>query len=118
MVIGYTTAKGVNGVPEQQLNLMKAFLQGSVYCWCKNCKGQWFAARDLVGGDNYFWQNTPLMPLFEHFYQENADSDYAITEAGKAVGRLLLGVLIDDRRTFETRDGYTREYRWTGEEDL
>ncbi len=26
--------------------------------------GEWFVARDLLGVANYFWQGTPLMPLY------------------------------------------------------
>ena len=59
MVIGLTTYKSVNGFTDEQLDLMKAFLQGAVYCWYKNRKDEWFAARDLLGGDNYYWQGTP-----------------------------------------------------------
>ena len=54
MVIGLTTYKSVNGFTGWQLNLMRAFLQGAVYCWCRNRKDEWFAARDLLGGDNYY----------------------------------------------------------------
>ena len=35
MVIGIETAKGVNGFSDQQLALMRAYLQGAVYCWCQ-----------------------------------------------------------------------------------
>ena len=59
MVIVLKTYKSVNGFSERQLDLMRAFLQGAVYCWCKNRKNEWFAARDLLGGDNYYWQGTP-----------------------------------------------------------
>lgn len=45
MVIGIDVYKGVNGFSEEQLSLMRAFLQGAVYCWCKNRKDEWFAAR-------------------------------------------------------------------------
>jgi len=119
MIIGITTYKGVNGFTDEQLRLMKAYLQGAVYCWCMNCKDEWFAARNLIGGDNYYWQGTPLMPLYEYYRDGNDDADsvqYAIDEAGKAAGRLLKEVLQKDKRTFETRDGFTKEYRWTGEE--
>lgn len=121
MVIGLITYKNVNGFDERQLMLMKAFLQGAVYCWCKNRKNEWFAARDLLGGDNYYWQGTPLLALFEHYRAGREDQDsiqYAIEEAGKAAGRLLKEVLINDKRTFETQSGYARTYRWTGEEEM
>ncbi len=42
------------------------FLQGAVYCWCKNRKDEWFSLRDLMGGDNYDWQGTPLIVLYEN----------------------------------------------------
>ena len=117
MVIGLTTYKRVNGFTDEQLNLMRAFLQGAVYCWCKNRKDEWFAARDLLGGDNYYWQGTPLMPLYTYYLNGNEDNhDYAVEEAGKAAGRLLKEVLINDKRTFATEEGYTRMYRWTGAE--
>ena len=117
MVIGLKTYRGVNGFSERELNLMRAFLQGAVYCWCKNRKDEWFAARDLLGGDNYYWQGTPLMPLYDYYLKGNEDNhDYAVEEAGKAAGRLLKEVLINDKRTFETEGGYTRRYKWTGAE--
>ena len=118
MVIGLTTYKRVHGFSEEQLRLMRAFLQGAVYCWCKNRKDEWFTARDLLGGDNYFWQGTPLYALYTHYLEGNIENhDYAVEEAGKAAGRLLKEVLINDKRTFATEEGYTRRYRWTGEED-
>ena len=91
--------------------------QGAVYCWCKNRKDEWFAARDLLGGDNYYQQGTPLIQLYDYYLNGNEDNhDYAVVEAGKAAGRLLKEVLINDKRTFATQAGYTRMYRWTGAE--
>ena len=43
--------------------------------------------------------------------------DYAVEEAGKAAGRLLYQLLLDDNREFRTWKEYTRIYLWTGEED-
>ena len=40
------------------------FLQGGVYCWCKNRPTEWFSLRDLMGGENFFWQGTPLIALW------------------------------------------------------
>ena len=120
MIIGISTYKGVNGFTDRQMALMRAYLQGAVYCWCKNCKDEWFAARDLIGGNNYYWQGTPLIDLFEYYLDgrnDDASIRYAVEEAGKAAGRLLKGILIEDKRTFETREGFTREYHWTGDED-
>lgn len=35
--------------------------------------------------------------------KKNSDSDYAHNEAGKAAGRILKQLLLDEKRTFETR---------------
>lgn len=110
--------RAVHGISEQQRCDIMRFLQGSVYCWCKNRKGDPFAARDLLGGDNYYWQATPMMALYEYYLNVNDDNhDYAVEEAGKAAGRLLYQLLLDDKREFRTWKEYTRMYLWTGEED-
>lgn len=110
--------RAVHGISEVQKQCIMHFLQGSVYCWCKNCKGKPFAARDLLGGDNYYWQDTPMMALFKYYRNGNdANNEYAIEEAGKAAGRLLYQLLYDDKREFQTWVEYTRMYCWTGNED-
>ena len=58
------------------------------------------------------------MALYEYYLAgDDANYDYAVTEAGKAAGRLLYQLLYDDKREFETWVEYTRMYKWTGEED-
>lgn len=110
--------RAVHGISEQQQRDIMHFLQGSVYCWCKNRKGEPFAARDLLGGDNYYWQDTPMMALYEYYLNGNNNNhDYAVEEAGKAAGRLLYQLLYYDKREFETWVEYTRMYEWTGGED-
>ena len=110
--------RAVHGINEEQRESIIHFLQGSVYCWCKNRKGEPFAARDLLGGDNYYWQDTPMMALFEYYRDGNdANNEYAVKEAGKAAGRLLYQMLYNDKREFLTWVDYTRMYRWTGNED-
>jgi hypothetical protein len=46
----------VTGITLEQELLMRAFLQGAVYSWVKNRTGEQFAARDLVGGENFEWE--------------------------------------------------------------
>lgn len=112
------TPRAVHGITAQQRSDIMHFLQGSVYCWCKNRKGESFAARDLLGGDNYYWQDTPMITLYEYYRDGNDDNnEYAVKEAGKAAGRLLYQLLYDDKREFETWSGYTRMYRWTEEDN-
>lgn len=58
------TIKGVKGITDQQRDRIKAFLQGAVYCLCNSShKHDWFSVRDFLGGENYYWQDTPLSAL-------------------------------------------------------
>lgn len=117
MIIGDNNYYRVRGFRDIQILEMRAFIQGAVYCWCKNRPDEWFAARDLFGGENYYWEGTPLMPLYDYYLGgDQSNHDYAIAEAGKAVGHLLKAVLVEDKREFEYRDGFTKKYKWTGKE--
>lgn len=120
MIEGENTYRNVHGFTECELQRMRDYLLGAVHAWCRDRHGEWFAARDLLGGANYFWQGTPLNRLYEYYMeQSDEDSEYSITQAGRSAGNLLKRVLIEDtKRTYETRSGYTREYRWVGEENL
>lgn len=104
-------------VTDIQRREMKIFLKGLVYCWCKNRKNEWFAVHNLLGGDNYFWQDTPLIDLFTHYQQCGYADPDAVDMAGKDAGKLLMEMLDEDKRTYQTVKNYTRSYRWTGEED-
>jgi len=91
------------------------FLQGAVYCWCKNRKDEWFSMRDLMGGDNFYWEETPLMALFEKHKALGKDDESAMKEAGKESGWLLKHVIDKDKREFETKkEDLIRKYRWNG----
>lgn len=103
-------------IAEAELNNMKSYMQGAVYCWCKNNKNdkgipRWFAARDLFGGDNFYWETTPLFQLYQ-WHEENGAVD-PVNMAGRDVGHLLKSVLYHDKRIFKTNKNYTREYQWT-----
>jgi hypothetical protein len=100
----------VTGIAPDAMAAIRHFLQGAVYCWCKNRKDEWFALRDLMGGDNYFWQGTPLIVLY--LKHEGHASD-PVKNAGQDAGWILKGVIADDRRSFDTREeGLVRQYRW------
>lgn len=47
-----TSIQKVHGLSEEELQKIKAFLQGAVYCIHKS---EWFCARDFIGGDNSYW---------------------------------------------------------------
>ena len=102
--------RDVHGITDEQKQRILDFLQGAVYSWCKNRKDEWFAARDLLGGDNYYWQGTPMIAL----YEKSED----VEQAGKDARWLLKRVLNDDKRTFEvSTDGRVKIYRWNGQEN-
>lgn len=95
----------VYGITAEQKQEILNFLQGAVYCWCKNRKDEWFAARDLLGGDNFYWQGTPMYSL----YEKSQD----VEKAGKDAGWLLKKMIDNDKRTFETKKSeMVRKYRW------
>jgi len=109
--------RDVYGIGDEEKALMKAFLQGAVYCWCKNRKDEWFSLRDLMGGDNYYWQGTPLLPLYEKHNPAKNGWEYAVEQAGKDSGWLLKSVIADDKRSFETKtEEQIRKYCWVGGE--
>ena len=105
---------------DQQIELIKAFIQGAVYCYCNMAdKGSTFAARDLFGGENYYWNRTPLMALYE--WHKNTGADNPVDMAGKDLGWILLDVLDCDKRHFRKIKGYVNSYEWLsseGEEDV
>ena len=107
--------RDVTGITKEEMQKICDFLQGAVYCWCKNRPKEWFSMRDLMGGENYYWQGTPLYVLYKKHEGRSADP---VNEAGKESGWLLKKVIHEDKRTFETKkEELVRKYRWTGEED-
>lgn len=107
----------VRGISEEQSSLIKSFLQGAVYSWVKNRKGEKFAVRDLVGGDNFEWEGTPLIVLYKKHENLGKDSASAINDAAKDLGWLLKSVLDEDKRHFTVgRSGLTAGYKWIGNE--
>lgn len=113
MIIGDNTiVKEVHGLKPSDMQRIRNFLQGAVYCWCKNREGEKFTARDLLGGANFDWEHYPLGVLYFRYIDEGQSEEYAFEQASKDAGHILKSVLADDARTFETEDGYVRSYRW------
>lgn len=106
------TTRNVHGLSPNDLQRIRDFLQGAVYCWCKNRKGEWFSARDFLGGDNFYWEHYPLGILYFRQIEMGKSHDEAFEQAAKDAGHILKKMLKDDDRTFETEGGYTRSYRW------
>lgn len=107
----------VSGISSQQEQRILDFLQGAIYSWCKNNPDQWFSMRDLMGGENYYWQGTPLIVLYNKHTQKGKSWDSAVKDAGKDSGWLLKKVVHLDKRTFETKkEELIRKYKWVGNE--
>lgn len=111
IVSGNNELREVSGISADEERDIMNFLQGAVYCWCKNRKNEWFSLRDLMGGDNYYWNDTPMIKLWEkHSNLKKADP---VDEAGKDGGWLLKKVVQKDKRKFETKEeDMIRKYRW------
>jgi hypothetical protein len=109
--------RDVHGIDPQTKVRIMDFLQGAIYCWVKNRKGEAFAVRDLVGGENGNWAGTPLQGLYDKHLQLGKSEDAASQAAGQDIGWLVKAVLDEDKREFEAVEGaYVNSYQWVGHE--
>ena len=109
--------RGVTGITEFEESAIRAFLQGAVYAHVKDHGREPFAARDLVGGVNFDWDGTPLLPLYEKHVNQGKTNPEAIEAAGRDVGWLLKSVLAQDKRTFvPSKAALVSHYEWVGNE--
>ena len=76
----------MQGISEAEKVRIYDFLQGAVYCWCKNRKNEWFSMRDLMGGDNFHWEGTPLIALYAKQQAAGVKDPEAIERAGRESG--------------------------------
>jgi hypothetical protein len=119
MLIEKSEIREVNGISKEEKQRIIDFLHGAVYSWCNNNKDTWFSARDFLGRDNYFWQGTPMIVLYEKHQASGKKWEDSFKQAGKEAGWLLKKVIGADKRNFETKKiEQIRKYRWTGEKDV
>ncbi|MFA6102818.1 MAG: hypothetical protein WC721_11570 [Victivallaceae bacterium] len=117
MLLPKSELRSVRGIQDIEKATICAFMQGAIYCWIKNRPGEWFAIRDLMGGENFEWNGTPLYALYQKHIDDGKDNDTAIVSAAKDLGWLVKTVLNNDRRTFESgKSGLVNVYRWVGNE--
>lgn len=103
----------VNGISAQDEQRIRDFLQGAVYCWCKNREDEWFGLSDLMGGPNVQWSGTPMYVLYEKHINQDKSHEDAFDAAAKDGGWLLKRLINDDKREFETKiEKQHREYLW------
>ena len=107
------TIRNISGISKTDEAKIICFLQGAIYCWCKNRAEEWFAVRDLLGGANFHWQGIPLIVLYEKHINKGKSNTRSIEDAGKDAGWLLLKTIKSDIRLFDTkREALTRKYLW------
>lgn len=87
-------------IPETEIALAKAYIQGAVHSHCNNNSVMEFSVRILFGRDNRDCGNTPLQAIYEYHKDIKKAKDPA-GDAAKDVGWLLKAVLTEDARTFE-----------------
>ena len=99
---------------EQETKDVADFLQGAVYCWCNTHPKEYFHAKDLLGGLNTNWEDTPAQIIYSKYRAAGEDHKSAHELSGRAAGMILKSVLNKDKREFEIKRGYTLSYKWTG----
>lgn len=110
-----TRLRAVSGITKEQENDILSFLQGAVYIWCKIKGTIPFSMHDLMGGDNCFWEGTPLFCLYEKEISNGKEENAALEVAGINAGWLLKKALANDKRFFlKFADTYTAQYLWDG----
>jgi len=113
IILGDSMIREVSGISEVEKKAILNFLQGAVYCWCKNREEKWFSMRELMGGNNRDWNGTPLFVLYEKHINEGKTSSESFELAGRESGWLLKKVIKDDARNFKTKKkDIIRKYYW------
>ena len=103
----------VKEISLQETQRIYDYLQGAVYCWCKNKLGEWFSAREILGGENFDWNGTPMIVLYKKHKSKGKTDEQSVLDAGKDAGWILKKVINDDQRNFETKkENLIRKYRW------
>lgn len=116
MIIKYEKVKkqNISSVKDSERKNIIEYLKGLVDEHCQEKPDEWFATRDLVGGDNSDWRGTPLQQIYENRCDEYKSGGHAteeaekkaVSQAGKDVGRVLKEMLLMDERIFVKEDGF------------
>lgn len=111
---GNIKIKEITYLSEAELDKICSYLQGAIYTWCVIKGSEEFAAKDLVGGVNFEWEDTPLYALYKHYEYIGESSEIAIEKAGQDLGCLLKKTIHNDARNFsqDKSDGYRQFYKW------
>ena|SRR6056297_3171452 len=103
--------KAVNGLKQIDVEKIKSFLQGAVYCWCNNNQDTGFTLRDLMGKGNRNWSNTPLQAIYLKHRNEGKTNKGAFDQSSKDAGNLLLSVLLNENKLNGIEFLYEKEWK-------
>lgn len=98
MLNGNSNCTIPNYLTKNEIKEICAFFQGAVHTWCAINGSAKFAAKNFIGGINYYWEGTPLYKLYKHYESEGYEDPE--TKAGLDAGSLLKKTLLDDKRNF------------------
>ena len=115
------SAKQIDSISKTEMKKIQDYLQGCVYTWCNiHEKPAKFYAADFVGGSNKDWKGTPPHTLFssrfdqyQREYPQKSEEQInarAFDQAGIDLGWILKSVLIKDKRSFTTHEGFHSAY--------
>ncbi len=105
----------ITSITPAEITAIENFMQGAIYCWAKNRPNEPFAVRNLVGGENYYWNGTPLIVLYEAHTKLGKKDGLAETDAGKDLGCIVRNLLNLDKRTYtHTKMDSVNHYLWDG----
>jgi hypothetical protein len=114
VLVPFSLLRTVHGISDQDLDDIRLFMRGAVFCWLRNHPDQWFAVHDLVGGLVNDWHGTPLRMLRDlSDARHPEDEEAAHDEAARNLGWIVKSMLHAEERTFRTcRGEIAREYLW------
>jgi hypothetical protein len=86
-------------ISDNDLEKIKAYIKGCVYTFCNTNKldggSEWFAAHNLFGDENYYWQQ-PIKTIWDYHKGLGKSDKVAFNAAGRDIGWLLKEVLNED----------------------
>ena len=96
------------------MKIIKAYIKGCVYSFCNSNKlnggSDWFAAHNLFGEENYYWQ--PPIKAIWTYHKSIAKSDKsACSAAGHDIGWLLKQILLEDTNRKYEQSTKQRQFR-------